>query len=251
HRARASAVLLSPVFPTRSHPGAAVLGALRFLLMAQRSPLPVIALGGMTKRRAARKRLGCDRGFRRRGQPYGPNSTVWCHRSVPRFAMCGKSRFVVCAARLVPCTMQRVLGQGEANSRPPAHPSAESRCFEALSRGRSISAQGAVAGTHHLPVGMMSMNTANITPKANTGSRRAANPTRHDRCTSPASSGATRNTAATSANVRGEGVSQTFHMSAGKGTSCQRKANPIARDAEGLDEFSDTGGVLRALPSAR
>jgi thiamine-phosphate pyrophosphorylase len=54
HRARASAVLLSPVFPTRSHPGAAVLGALRFLLMAQRSPLPVIALGGMTKRRAAR-----------------------------------------------------------------------------------------------------------------------------------------------------------------------------------------------------
>ena len=53
-RARASAVLLSPVFPTRSHPGAAVLGALRFLLMAQRSPLPVIALGGMTKRRAAR-----------------------------------------------------------------------------------------------------------------------------------------------------------------------------------------------------
>lgn len=53
-RARASAVLLSPVFPTRSHPGAAVLGPLRFLLLARRSPLPVIALGGMTKRRAAR-----------------------------------------------------------------------------------------------------------------------------------------------------------------------------------------------------
>jgi hypothetical protein len=51
--------------------------------------------------------------------------------------------------------------------------------------------------------------------------------------------------------VRGEGVSQTFHMSAGKGTSCQRKANPIARDAEGLDEFSGTGEVLRALLSAR
>lgn len=53
-RARATAVLLSPVYPTRSHPGAPVLGAVRFLMLAQRSPLPVIALGGMTKRRAAR-----------------------------------------------------------------------------------------------------------------------------------------------------------------------------------------------------
>lgn len=52
-RARASAVLLSPVFPTRSHPGAPVLGPQRFLHLARRSPLPVIALGGMTKRRAA------------------------------------------------------------------------------------------------------------------------------------------------------------------------------------------------------
>lgn len=53
-RARASAVLLSPVFPTRSHPGAPVLGPVRFMALARRSPLPVIALGGMTKRRAAR-----------------------------------------------------------------------------------------------------------------------------------------------------------------------------------------------------
>lgn len=53
-RARASAVLLSPVFPTRSHPGAPVLGPLRFLALARRSPLPVIALGGMTRARAAR-----------------------------------------------------------------------------------------------------------------------------------------------------------------------------------------------------
>ncbi len=53
-RARASAVLLSPVFPTNTHPGAPVLGPLRFLLMAQRCPLPVIALGGMTRARAAR-----------------------------------------------------------------------------------------------------------------------------------------------------------------------------------------------------
>jgi thiamine-phosphate pyrophosphorylase len=53
-RAQASAILLSPVYPTRSHPGAPVLGPVRFLLLARRSPLPVIALGGMTKRRAAR-----------------------------------------------------------------------------------------------------------------------------------------------------------------------------------------------------
>lgn len=53
-RARASAVLLSPVFPTASHVGVPVLGPLRFLVMARRCPLPVIALGGMTRGRAAR-----------------------------------------------------------------------------------------------------------------------------------------------------------------------------------------------------
>lgn len=53
-RARADAILLSPVFPTRSHPGGKVLGPVRFLLLARQSPLPVIALGGMTRQRAAR-----------------------------------------------------------------------------------------------------------------------------------------------------------------------------------------------------
>lgn len=51
-RARASAILLSPVLPTRSHPGSATLGPLRFRLLAARSPVPVIALGGMDRRRA-------------------------------------------------------------------------------------------------------------------------------------------------------------------------------------------------------
>ena len=55
HRARrAEAVLLSPVFPTRSHPGSKVLGPLRFRLIAHRSPVPVIALGGMNARSARR-----------------------------------------------------------------------------------------------------------------------------------------------------------------------------------------------------
>ncbi|WP_226019160.1 thiamine phosphate synthase [Novosphingobium sp. FKTRR1] len=53
-RCRADAVLLSPVFPTRSHPGARGLGAVRFLLLARQSALPVIALGGMTAARFRR-----------------------------------------------------------------------------------------------------------------------------------------------------------------------------------------------------
>lgn len=44
---RADMVLLSPVFATRSHPGAPVLGPLRFRLIAARAKVPVIALGGM------------------------------------------------------------------------------------------------------------------------------------------------------------------------------------------------------------
>jgi thiamine-phosphate pyrophosphorylase len=50
---RSSAVLLSPVFPTRSHPGAHTLGPLRFRLIARLARIPVIALGGMTTKRAA------------------------------------------------------------------------------------------------------------------------------------------------------------------------------------------------------
>jgi len=46
-RLGAHAVLLSPVFPTRSHPGAPALGPVRFRLLARQCRLPVIALGGM------------------------------------------------------------------------------------------------------------------------------------------------------------------------------------------------------------
>ena len=48
------AVLLSPVFRTRSHPEAATLGPLRFRLLAQRARMPVIALGGMNADTAQR-----------------------------------------------------------------------------------------------------------------------------------------------------------------------------------------------------
>lgn len=51
-RCRADVALLSPVHPTRSHPGAPGLGPVRFRALASRAPLPVLALGGMNRRRA-------------------------------------------------------------------------------------------------------------------------------------------------------------------------------------------------------
>ncbi|MEL6487895.1 MAG: thiamine phosphate synthase [Pseudomonadota bacterium] len=48
HRKGADAVLLSPVYATRSHPGAPALGPVRFRLIARLARIPVIALGGMT-----------------------------------------------------------------------------------------------------------------------------------------------------------------------------------------------------------
>lgn len=50
--AGADAVFLSPVFPTASHPGAETLGVHGFHVLAQQSPVPVIALGGMNAERA-------------------------------------------------------------------------------------------------------------------------------------------------------------------------------------------------------
>jgi thiamine-phosphate pyrophosphorylase len=52
NRARAAIVLISPVFATRSHPGAPALGPVRFRLLAARSRVPVIAMGGLNPRRA-------------------------------------------------------------------------------------------------------------------------------------------------------------------------------------------------------
>ncbi|SDB64463.1 thiamine phosphate synthase [Belnapia rosea] len=46
-RLRADAVLLSPVFPTRSHPGAPALGPLRWAALARRAGRPVLGLGGI------------------------------------------------------------------------------------------------------------------------------------------------------------------------------------------------------------
>jgi thiamine-phosphate pyrophosphorylase len=53
-RAGADLLFLSPVFATRSHPGAPALGPHRFAALAAATRLPVIALGGMDPRRALR-----------------------------------------------------------------------------------------------------------------------------------------------------------------------------------------------------
>lgn len=51
-RAGADAIFVSPVFATRSHPGARTLGRVRLGLMIAGLDVPVIALGGMDARRA-------------------------------------------------------------------------------------------------------------------------------------------------------------------------------------------------------
>ena len=51
-RAGIDGIFVSPVFPTRSHPGARALGRVRFQRLILGAPVPVIALGGMTAARA-------------------------------------------------------------------------------------------------------------------------------------------------------------------------------------------------------
>ena len=53
-RAGAALLFLSPVFATRSHPDARLLGLARFAWLARRTALPVIALGGMDPARGRR-----------------------------------------------------------------------------------------------------------------------------------------------------------------------------------------------------
>ena len=53
---KADAVMFSPVFSTRSHPGGKVLGAARFRMLSKLSKVPVIALGGMNAERAKQLR---------------------------------------------------------------------------------------------------------------------------------------------------------------------------------------------------
>ena len=55
--------LLSQAFASASHPGATPLGAVRFAMLARRSPLPIIALGGLNRRSFRRLAPGCAHGW--------------------------------------------------------------------------------------------------------------------------------------------------------------------------------------------
>lgn len=62
-QAGADAVLLAPVFPTNSHPGAASIGPLRFAAWTRQSPVPVYALGGISIPSARRLTASGAAGF--------------------------------------------------------------------------------------------------------------------------------------------------------------------------------------------
>ena len=55
-RAGADLILVSPVYATRTHPGARPLGPVRAAIIARRVAIPAIALGGMTDARFKRLR---------------------------------------------------------------------------------------------------------------------------------------------------------------------------------------------------
>lgn len=58
-RSAADCVFLSPVFATRSHPGASSLGVARWARLARLSPVPPFALGGITARTVMRLPVFC------------------------------------------------------------------------------------------------------------------------------------------------------------------------------------------------
>jgi len=53
-RGKADLILISPIYPTRTHPGARALGPLRAAAIARAAGIPAIALGGMTRARFKR-----------------------------------------------------------------------------------------------------------------------------------------------------------------------------------------------------
>lgn len=60
-RNRADLILLSPLFPTRSHPGASHLGRVRFAALARQATMPVMALGGVNRgHRHMLRSIGAD-----------------------------------------------------------------------------------------------------------------------------------------------------------------------------------------------
>lgn len=85
-RRGADAVLLSPVFPTASHPGRRALGPLRFAALTRTSPLPVYALGGIDGGNARRLLVSAAVGLAALGALAAPAGSPRqaCRRSAGR-----------------------------------------------------------------------------------------------------------------------------------------------------------------------
>jgi len=71
----ADVVLISPIFPTASHPGARTLGPVRFAALSTRARRPVIALGGMDGARFRRLNGSGAAGFAAISAFQKPNET--------------------------------------------------------------------------------------------------------------------------------------------------------------------------------
>ena len=79
-----SAALLGPVFPTRSHPGRAALGPLRFAALCRLCPVPVIALGGIDARSARKIRASGAAGIAGIGGIAGPGAETGARKVMAR-----------------------------------------------------------------------------------------------------------------------------------------------------------------------
>lgn len=92
HRARragADAALVSPLHPTRSHPGAAPLGRAQWLRLARAAGGQAVALGGMTPARArALARASAASGIR----PGWAAIDAWEEKAATRKARCALAR---------------------------------------------------------------------------------------------------------------------------------------------------------------
>jgi thiamine-phosphate pyrophosphorylase len=83
------AVLLSPVFATKSHPGVRTIGPLRFARWVRESPAPVYALGGIDAKAARRLQASGVAGFAAIGGLVPPSQSTSGSFAYPNASMNG------------------------------------------------------------------------------------------------------------------------------------------------------------------
>jgi thiamine-phosphate pyrophosphorylase len=83
------AVLLSPVFATKSHPAARTIGPLRFARWVGESPIPVYALGGIDAKAARRLQASGVAGFAAIAGLVPPSQSTLASFAYPKASMNG------------------------------------------------------------------------------------------------------------------------------------------------------------------